>query len=272
MRGPLALALVGVRHATRTRLRAASSSALEWASPEHRRKHASRKWGRFDENLIPLWVADGDALAPAPVREAVAEASKAGIYGYVDPSSTLVEAVCAGMGRSWGRPVSTNWVRWHPGLIPALYHCARLAGPKGVTVVPTPVYPPFLNAAKDSSQCIELDLGQRGGPLDESLLRETLDRAVATADGEDVVLLWCNPHNPTGRVWRRNEMEAVARECASRNVILASDEVWSGLILDDVPFTPAGSLDTDVRLISITSASKTYNCLLYTSPSPRDRG
>ena len=54
-------------------------------------------------------------------------------------------------------------------------------------------------------------------------------------------------------------MEAVARECASRNVILASDEVWSGLILDDVPFTPAGSLDTDVRLISITSASKTYN-------------
>ena len=51
-------------------------------------------------------------------------------------------------------------------------------------------------------------------------------------------------------------MEAVARECASRNVILASDEVWSGLILDDVPFTPAGSLDTDVPLISITSASK----------------
>jgi len=259
MRGPLALALVGVRHATRTRLRAASTAALEWASPDNRRKHASRKWGRFDENLIPLWVADGDALAPAPVREAVAEASKAGIYGYVDPSASLVEAVCAGMGRSWGRPVSTSWVRWHPGLIPALYHCARLAGPKGCVVVPTPVYPPFLNAAEDASQCIELDLGQRGGALDESLLRETLDKAVATANGEDVVLLWCNPHNPTGRVWRRNEMEAVARECASRNVILASDEVWSGLILDEVPFTPAGSLDTDVRLISITSASKTYN-------------
>ena len=91
-------------------------------------------------------------------------------------------------------------------------------------MVPTPVYPPFLNAAKDASQCIELDLGNEGGPLDESLLRDA-DKAVATADGEDVVLLWCNPHNPTGRVWRRNEMEAVARECASRNVILASDEV-----------------------------------------------
>ena len=158
-----------------------------------------------------------------------------------------------------GRPVSTNWVRWHPGLIPALYHAARLAGPRGAVVVPTPVYPPFLNAAKDASQCIELDLGNEGGPLDEALLRETLDKAVATADGEDVVLLWCNPHNPTGRVWRRHEMEAVARECSKRNIILASDEVWSGLILDDVPFTPAGALDVDVRLISITSASKTYN-------------
>ena len=74
------MALVGVRHATRTRLRAAST--LEWASPEHRRKHASRKWGRFDENLIPLWVADGDALAPLQIREAVAEAAKAGTVSY----------------------------------------------------------------------------------------------------------------------------------------------------------------------------------------------
>ena len=98
MRGPLALALVGVRHATRTRLRAAST--LEWASPENRRKHASRKWGRFDENLIPLWVADGDALAPAPVREAVAAASQAGIYGYVDPSASLLQAVCTGISGS----------------------------------------------------------------------------------------------------------------------------------------------------------------------------
>ena len=108
MRGPLALALVGVRHATRTRLRAASSAALEWASPENRRKHASRKWGRFDENLIPLWVADGDALAPLPVRDAVAGAAKAGIYGYVDPSTSLVEAVCAGIGKSWGRPINKD--------------------------------------------------------------------------------------------------------------------------------------------------------------------
>ena len=139
MRGPLALALVGVRHATRTRLRAASSSALEWASPENRRKHASRKWGRFDENLIPLWVADGDALAPLQIREAVAEAAKAGIYGYVDPSASLLQAVTAGMSGSWGRSVSTDWVRWHPGLIPALYHAARLAGPNGAVVVPTSI-------------------------------------------------------------------------------------------------------------------------------------
>ena len=261
MRSPLAFALVGLRHATRTRPRAASSTALEWASPENRREAASRKWGFFGEDVVPLWVADGDALAPLPVREAVAEAARAGIYGYVDPSPALLDAVCAGIGKSWGSAVDASWVRWHPGLIPALYHCARLAGPQGAVVVPTPVYPPFLNAARDCSQLIELDLGQAGGPLDEKALRATLDRAVATAaDGADVVLLWCNPHNPTGRVWRRHEMETVAKACAERNAILASDEVWSGLILDDVPFTPAGLLQVDgLRLISITSASKTYN-------------
>ncbi|KAJ1456123.1 pyridoxal phosphate-dependent transferase, partial [Pelagophyceae sp. CCMP2097] len=140
-----------------------------------------------------------------------------------------------------GKRVEEGWIRFHPGLIPGLYHAARLAGAEGAVVVPTPIYPPFLNAARDSSTLIELQLECKGG---------------------DVVLLWCNPHNPSGRVWRRDELQQVAEMCRKRKVILLSDEVWSGVVLNDAetPFVSMGDVVQDDQLfILLTSPSKTYN-------------
>ena len=150
---------------------------------------------------------------------------------------------------------------WHPGLISGLYHAAKLGG---AVVVPTPVYPPFFNAARDSCEAVVeygLDLS---GPLDVAGLEKALDEACALAapTGRPAVLLWCNPHNPTGRVWRRSEMEAVAGACRARGVVVLSDEVWSGLVLDDAqtPFTSLGAVCSDaddLKFVVLTSSSKT---------------
>ena len=122
------LAFAASRLAARPRRRAVATRALvEWLSPERRRRDGSRKWTRFPEDVLPVWVADGDAAAPPAVRDAVAVAAAAGIYGYADPSPDLLEKVRASLARSYEvDDVPAAWLRWHPGLIPALYFAARI--------------------------------------------------------------------------------------------------------------------------------------------------
>ena len=209
-----------------------------------------------------------DFLAPPAVRERIASRAAHGVYGYTDPTAALMGAICESASVAWGWRVEDTWIRWHPGLIPGLYHAARLAGASGAVVAPTPVYPPFLNAARDSSRLLELALRPEDAfALDEAALDDVLRRARALAGPDHpVVLLWCNPHNPSGRVWRRTELEAVARCCAKHDAILCSDEVWSALVLDDAvtPFVSMGELAASdlalrERLVVLTSPSKCYN-------------
>ena len=136
-----------------------------------------------------------------------------------------------------------------------------------VTAVCTPIYPPFLHASRnDESARVEVALRRaiEDGRARYSIDWEALETALAR---EDVgLLLWCNPHNPVGRVWTRDEMVRVARLCVKHDVVLCSDEVWRELILDEkaTPFCGAGSILDEVdglreRLIIMTSPSKTYN-------------
>jgi len=166
--------------------------------------------------------------------------------------------------RAWGADdAAERWLRFHPGLVGGLYHAARLAK-GGAVVVPTPVYPPFLNAARDTAdRVLGVDASAPEVVFDE------LDRALA-GDAGPVTILWCHPHNPTGRVWRRAELEQLAQIVdthADKVVAVCSDEVWSGLVLDDdsTPFVSLGTVAhaghraLRERLVVLTSPSKTYN-------------
>lgn len=204
-----------------------------------------------------------DIACPEPVRRAVEKRAAHGIYGYTVASPELKECIAANVASAWSaREADPSWIRFHPGLIAGLYHGARLVGREGLVVAPQPVYPPFLNAARDASRLKAVDAGDF----------DTLENVVATADSP-TVLLFCNPHNPTGRVWRLGELERIAH-LVERNaesiVAVLSDEVWSGLVYDDTrtPFTSLGQLAFSSksyapalrdRLIVLTSPSKTYN-------------
>ncbi|KAJ1454084.1 pyridoxal phosphate-dependent transferase [Pelagophyceae sp. CCMP2097] len=254
-------ALSSARRPARGALSTAASNEL-FNEPLSRAGTDSRKWSKFGADVVPMWVADADFATAEPISRAISARAAHAIYGYTDASPALKTALALGVSRSWsGKRVEEGWIRFHPGLIPGLYHAARLAGAEGAVVVPTPIYPPFLNAARDSSTLIELQL-ESDGLFDAGALEAALDAAVEQAQGGDVVLLWCNPHNPSGRVWRRDELQQVAEMCRKRKAILLSDEVWSGVVLNDAetPFVSMGDVVQDDQLfILLTSPSKTYN-------------
>jgi cystathionine beta-lyase len=244
-------------------------------APTTRAGTMSRKWDRYASrgDPAPLWVADMDFRAPRAVVDAVTDVARRGIYGYADPDAATIAAATTRF-REWHgvADADADAVRWLPGLNPGLNHAVRAArrargAGRVTTATCAPIYPPFSYASRnDEGGKAEVTLrrtiedGRARYDVDWDALEEALAR-------EDVaVLLWCNPHNPIGRVWTRDEMTRVARLCVAHDVVLCSDEVWRELILDETatPFCGAGSLMDDVdglreRLIVMTSPSKTYN-------------
>lgn len=241
---------------TRTRRRVVCRSAS--TSDVSRQGTHSLKWTKFQEGVLPMWVADMDLACPGPVREAVEKRALHGIYGYTSASDGLKRAIADNVNEAWGvQDARESWIRFHPGLIAGLYHTSRLVK-DGVVIAPQPVYPPFLNAARDSaSEFVAVDSGDF----------DALESALEASRDKPTALLWCNPHNPTGRVWRREELERLAglvEKYRDSIVAVCSDEVWSGLVLDErvTPFTSLGEIESEAlrkRLVVLTSPSKTYN-------------
>jgi len=246
----------------------------------------SLKWERFKETL-PMWVADMDFASAPAIQRAVVGRAEVGAYGYSLPSAGLSASIVANVQEAWkATEADATWIRYHPGLIGGLYQAARLAGENGTVVVPTPVYPPFLNAARDSATMKTINAAEPADVFSEldRVLAETAAAPPSSSSSPNkknkggVVVLWCNPHNPTGRVWRREELETLAdvvARHADKVTAICSDEVWSGLVFDDqaTPFTSLATVAFAAedeatkkrnallreRLIVLTSPSKTYN-------------
>ena len=144
-------------------------------------------------------------------------------------------------------PPDASWLLWKPGLVPLLNHAVRACcayGADDAVVVATPIYPPFLSAVSNNgARLVRLPLAEaRDGGGGAGSLRYEIDWAATEAAlraPQTKLLLWCNPHNPTGRCWTPAELAHVARLCVAHGVLLCSDEVWGEVPLDPdaTPFT-----------------------------------
>ena len=272
--------IMGVGRGMSVACRLSSSSVPEPPLPEpgdalldrKDSRWGSRKWLRFGPDVIPLWVADMDFRAPPAVIEAVTAVAAHGVYGYTDPSPALKQAAVDRLATRYGlQGCEEAWIRWLPGLIPGLNHVVRaraaMDGRAGAVVSTTPIYAPFLMAPENcGAELIKVPLAET---LEGDVLRFELDLPAleeALRKPEAGVLLWCNPHNPTGRVWSKDELRAVAELCVRHDVTLLSDEVWGEMVLEPekTPFVGMGSLMDEVpglesRLIVLTSPSKAFN-------------
>lgn len=205
-----------------------------------------------------MWVADMDFPAPPEVLEVLQHRIDHGVLGYTLPPKALTEVLIDRLLSQHGWAVSPEWIVWLPGLVVGLNLACRAVGtPEDEVVVMTPVYPPFLSAPVLSGRQLRtVPLVQERGRyvVDEAALRDAITKKTR-------LLILCNPHNPVGRAFGREELEQIARICLENNVVMCSDEVHCDLILDDMPHTPTATLSADVaeKTITLMSPSKTFN-------------
>ena len=231
---------------------------FDFDAPIERRGTASFKWDLYGDGVLPLWVADMDFASPPPVVEALEARAAHGVLGYSMVPDSLIEAIAAHLERRYGWRIESEWIVWLPSVVPGLnLACDGFAAPGEAVLMVTPVYPPFLEApGQRERRLVTMPAALHDGrwtlPLEEM-------EAAVTPDAR--VLLFCHPHNPLGRVWRRDEVEVVVDFCRRHDLVLISDEIHCDLILDDLDHVPAALAcpgDAD-RIVTLMSPSKTFN-------------
>jgi len=215
----------------------------------------SMRWERYaGKDVIPLWVADSDFRAPPEVLAALEERVRHGILGYTVPPEELRAAIVERLLDRYAWSVDPSWIVFLPGVVPALHIAARqLTAPGERVLVPTPIYHHFKRAVELAPRPhtdVPLVLQSGRWVLDLDVVRRTPAR----------LAYLCNPQNPGGTVFARDELAAFAE--ASGAAILVSDEIHCDLVLEPGKrHVPIASLAPEIsrRTITLMSANKSFN-------------
>ncbi len=230
-----------------------------------RRQTNSLKWTRYGEDVLPLWVADMDFPAPEPVRQALKAAIDHGVFGYELPSRKLAEAVAGRMERHYGWAVTPEMVVATPGIVAAFKAAARAVcrSGEGVLVQP-PVYRPFLELPEHTGTVGQFaPLRQRNEPhtVRYDIDWPAFEAGVNSNGARTAMFLLCQPHNPTGQIYTRAELERMAEICLRHGMVVCSDEIHSELLLGGARHIPLAAIGPEIarRSITLVSPSKTFN-------------
>ena len=225
-----------------------------------RRGTNSLKWDLYKgKEIIPLWVADMDfRVSPAIIRALQAHVNH-GVFGYTLVPDELIDVVIGRLATQYQWKIERDWIVWLPGLVTGINVACRAVGDTGDEVLTTvPIYPPFLTAPGNSSRelgTVPLMEGAGGWEIDFDLLEPAITPRTR-------ILLLCSPHNPTGRVFTRDELSTLAQICERHDLVICSDEIHCELVLDtDKEHIPMATLSPEVerRTITLMAPSKTFN-------------
>ena len=218
------------------------------------------KWEQYrGRDILPMWIADTDFAVAPVIRKALAARLEHPVFGYTQPPARLLELVAERMRERHGWAVEPEWVLPLPAVICAFYLACRAVGKAGDPVyIPSVIYPPFTRAAGFN------DMVNRPIPMcwrDERMVLDLdwLERQPARP-GE--LLMFCNPQNPGGSVYRRDELERLVEIVERREMVLCSDEIHCDLVLDpENRHIPLASLGPQIaaRSMTLISPSKTFN-------------
>ncbi len=224
---------------------------------------SSVKWDYLDrvfgnKDVLPLWVADMDFEVPQPVSDAVVKRAQHGIYGYTDRPDSFYASISKWMEKRHGWHIENEWITVCPGVVPALcFSVLSFTEPGDKVLLQSPVYHPFFSAIEENGRIIV------NNRLRQEKVRYEMDfedLETKLASGVKLMLL-CNPHNPIGRVWSKEELKKVGELCARYDVIIISDEIHSDLVYRSCTHIPAASISEELALRTVTciAPSKTFN-------------
>jgi cysteine-S-conjugate beta-lyase len=224
-----------------------------------RKSTESIKWHYFDQDVLPMWVADMDFVSPEPVVRALRERIEHGVFGYPCDMPELIQVVVDRMAYLYGWQVLPEQVVLIPGIVTGfnlVAHAMATAG-EGV-LIQTPVYPPFLSAPP-SAGLLRQEMELTRGP--DGCYNIDYDAFEAAITDQTRLFILCNPHNPVGRVFRADELERMAEICLRHNILICSDEIHCDLIFSGQRHVPIASLQPEIAQNSLTliAPSKTFN-------------
>lgn len=222
-------------------------------------KHDFKKENGKADDILPLWVADMDFRSPDSVVEALKKAVDHGIFGYSRADESYFDAVAAWYQKRHHLTLQPEWMTCTPGIVFALSIAVRAFTQEGDAVlIQPPVYHPFSRAIlRNKRTLVENPLVLKDGHYEMDL--EDLEQKVL--DEHVKLMILCNPHNPVGRVWTREELTALADICLRYHVYVISDEIHGDFVWQGHEQTPYASISEEACLHSMmcTAPSKTFN-------------
>jgi len=222
-----------------------------------RRGTNSYKWDLVkQDDVIPLWVADMDFAVAPPIQEALRKRMEHPVFGYTLVPDSYYESVINWFCRRHNWHIEKDWILYTSGVVPAV-SCAikafTLPGEK--VLLQTPAYNCFFSSIRNQGcEVLENELVREG----DTYHIDFDDFERKCADEKTTVFLLCNPHNPCGRVWIKEELQRMADICRKHHVKVISDEIHCEIIMPGCHFTPFALVDED-NGVTLNSPSKNFN-------------
>jgi cystathionine beta-lyase len=224
-----------------------------------RRKSDSVKWNLYGDKVLPLWVADMDFTSPPEVIDALHERVRHGVFGYAAESRILAELVVDRMQRFYAWKIEKEDVLLLPGVISGFnLVCQAVTQPGESMIIQPPIYPPFFETAKNARineiRCGLVQQNDGAYQVDFTAFENALQP-------DTKCFLFCNPHNPVGKVYSKEELSRLAEICLARQVIICADEIHSDLVFTGHEHVPIASLDKEIgnQVVTLIAPSKTFN-------------
>lgn len=218
-----------------------------------------KKYKNIPSGIVPLSVADMEFKNPPEINEGLSEYLKTAIMGYTMGEDSYYNAVINWQKRRHNWNIEKDWIIDYPGVVPALFNIVKtLTNENDGVIIFTPVYYPFYNAIKSNNRnVVECELINNDGRY-EIDFEDFIKKA---NDIKNKLLILCNPHNPVGRVWTKEELIKIGEICIENNIIVVSDEIHNDLIMPKYNHTVFASISDEFAKNSIvcTALSKTFN-------------
>ena len=213
----------------------------------------------ISEEIVPFSVADMELKNPPEIIEGLKKYIDTSVLGYTMSTEGYTNAVCSWMKKRHNWDVDPEWIVQSPGVVGAFYSAIKaLTKPGEGVIIMTPCYYPFYSAIElNDRKVVKNSLINTG----DRYLIDFDDLEEKARDSKNKILLFCSPHNPVGRVWKREELEKIADICLKNDVLIISDEIHFDLIMPGYEHTVFAKISEEVanNMIVCTAPSKTFN-------------
>ena len=238
----------------------------------NRRNTHCLKWDMIgtifgSEDLIPLWVADMDLLVAKPITDALKKRVDHPFYGYSQAGASVINSIVERMKRKFDWDIKPEWIVFTPGVVPALHVAVRsLTHPGDEVILQEPTYHPFFPVVTNSGcQIVNNGLIMTDGKYEmdyKGLEEKFRDKKKSLQNpGRIKTIIFCNPHNPVGRLWNRNEIIKMGNIAIDNGAVVISDEIHCEILFKGQKHTPFASISKkfEQNCILCMSPSKTFN-------------